>query len=70
MLEKGVPLSVVADIMGWSASTMAKMAKRYGHIGNQARQEAIDKLSSATTWDAEGAQIWAQLETEQLGKVQ
>ena len=70
MLEKGVPLSVVADIMGWSASTMAKMAKRYGHIGNQARQQAIDTLSSATTWDAEGAQIWAQLETGQPEKVQ
>src|SRR5450759_701059 len=70
LLEKGVPLSVVADIMGWSASTMAKMAKRYGHIGNQARQQAIDTLSSATTWDAEGAQIWAQLETAQPEKVQ
>ena len=54
MLEKGVPLSVVADIMGWSASTMAKMAERYGHIGNQARRAAIDALSSATTWDSEG----------------
>ena len=30
MLEKGVPLSVVADIMSWSASSMAKMAERLG----------------------------------------
>jgi integrase len=60
MLERGVPLSVVADIMGWSASTMAKMTKRYGHICNQARRAAIDALASATTWDVAGAQIWAQ----------
>ena len=70
MLEKGVPLSVVADIMGWSASTMAKMAKRYGHIGNQARRDAINALSSATTWDVEGAQIWAQSTGDESGKVQ
>ena len=70
MLEKGMPLSVVADIMGWSASTMAKMAERYGHIGNQARRAAIDALSSATTWDAEGAQIWAQSTGNEKGKGQ
>ncbi|HUE89421.1 MAG TPA: tyrosine-type recombinase/integrase [Vicinamibacterales bacterium] len=33
MLEGGVPLSVVASILDWSAATIARMAKRYGHIG-------------------------------------
>ncbi|HEX3645127.1 MAG TPA: tyrosine-type recombinase/integrase, partial [Vicinamibacterales bacterium] len=28
MLEAGVPLSVVASLCGWSATTMTKMAKR------------------------------------------
>jgi integrase len=70
MLEAGVAFSVVADIMGWSPSTMVKMAKRYCHIGNQARRDAIDALSSATTWDVEGAQTWAQFQPEQSGNVQ
>jgi integrase len=56
MLEAGVPLSVVSDILGWSPSTMVRMARRYGHIGNEARKKAITALSSATTWDQEGAQ--------------
>ena len=60
MLEAGVPFSVVSDIMGWSASTAVRMAKRYGHIGQSARREAVDKLASATVFDAEGAQKWAQ----------
>ena len=60
MLEAGVPFSVVSDIMGWSASTAVRMAKRYGHIGHSARREAVDKLSNATVFDSEGAQKWAQ----------
>ena len=60
MLEAGVPFSVVAEIMGWSPSTTIRMAKRYGHIGNKARRDAIIKLESVTTWDEVGAQKWAQ----------
>ena len=60
MLEAGIPFSVVSDIMGWSASTAMRMAKRYGHIGNAARRQAVDKLASATAFDTEGAQKWAQ----------
>ena len=37
LLERGVPLPVVASIFGWSAGTTAKMAKRYGHIGTDVR---------------------------------
>ena len=44
MLEGGVPLSVVATIMGWSAGTTALMGKRYGHIGDTARRSAVDIL--------------------------
>jgi integrase len=70
MLEAGVPFSVLADIMGWSASTAVRMAKRYGHIGQSARREAIDKLSSATVFDAEGAQKWAQWRVDETVDVQ
>jgi integrase len=44
LLERGASLSVVASIMGWSASTTAKMAKRYGHIGSEAQRTALDAL--------------------------
>src|ERR1019366_8514735 len=45
MLEGGVPFTVVSDVMGWSASTAIRMAKRYGHIGNAARRNAVERLS-------------------------
>jgi integrase len=44
MLEGGVPLSVVASILGWSAATTARMAKRYGHIGQVAQRQAVEVL--------------------------
>jgi integrase len=70
MLEAGVPFTVVSEIMGWSASTAVRMAKRYGHIGLSARREAVDKLASASVFDAEGAQKWAQSHAGELGQVQ
>lgn len=47
LLERGASLAVVATIMGWSPSTTAKMAKRYGHIGNDAQRAALDALVEA-----------------------
>jgi integrase len=44
MLEAGVPLTVVGAILGWSGSTMVLMAKRYGHIGPQAKHDAVAVL--------------------------
>jgi integrase len=48
MLEAGIPFSVVASIMGWSASTTVRMAKRYGHIGQDAQRRAVDTLVGAS----------------------
>lgn len=42
MLEAGVPFSVVATILGWSASTAVRMARRYGHIGQAVQREALN----------------------------
>jgi len=47
MLEKAVPFSVVAMIMGWSSATTVRMAKRYGHIGHAALRTAVEAMSSA-----------------------
>lgn len=45
LLERGASLSVVAAIMGWSASTTANMARRYGHIGSDAQRTALASLA-------------------------
>jgi integrase len=47
MLEGGVPLSVVASILGWSPATTARMAKRYGHIGQIAQRQAVAVLEKS-----------------------
>jgi len=60
MLEAGVPFSVVATIMGWSASTTVRMTKRYGHIGDRAQRLAVDTLCDSVT---DGAQNEAQFQT-------
>jgi len=44
LLEAGIPYPVVASIMGWSAATAIRMAKRYGHIGQRALRDAMDVL--------------------------
>ena len=44
LLEAGIPYPVVASMMGWSAATAIRMAKRYGHIESQALREAADVL--------------------------
>jgi hypothetical protein len=44
MLEAGVAFPGVARIMGWSAATTVRMAKRYGHIGQGALRDALEVL--------------------------
>ena len=44
LLEAGIPYPVVASLMGWSAATAIRMAKRYGHIGNRALRDAAEVL--------------------------
>jgi integrase len=44
MLEGGIPLSVVAALLGWSSATTVRMSKRYGHIGQLAQRQAVELL--------------------------
>jgi integrase len=47
LLEAGVSHPVVAEIMGWSASTAIRMIKEvYGHIGLNAKRQAIDQMEA------------------------
>jgi len=45
-LERGTSFATVAAIMGWAASAIPRMVKRYGHISNQAQQDAVNHLGS------------------------
>lgn len=48
MLEGGTPLAVIGALMGWSAGTAMKMAKRYGHISGTAQRDAVALLDIKT----------------------
>jgi len=45
MLENGVPIATVAQVLGWSASTAIRMAKRYGHIRPEAQRQALECIA-------------------------
>ncbi len=55
--------------MGCSASKAIRMTKRYGHIGQTSRSQAVEKLANETIFDAERAQKWAQWEQEATEEV-
>jgi len=46
LLEQGTPFAVVAQILGWSASTTVRMAKRYGHIRPEVQRIALDAITT------------------------
>ncbi len=50
---------IQATVMGWSASTSVRMAKRYGHIGQAAQREGVKALEGVS-FQGDGAQNWAQ----------
>ena len=66
MLEAGIPFSVAASVMGWSASTTVRMAKQYGHIGQTAQRRAVEALCEAVS-AGDGPQIGAQSEKGATG---
>jgi integrase len=47
MLENGVPIATVAQVLGWSASTAVRMAKRHGHIRPEAQRQALESITMA-----------------------
>ncbi len=44
LLEGGVPLPRLSVIMGWSAATTARMAKRYGHVSSEVLRQDVALL--------------------------
>ena len=49
MLNAGTPIAKVAKIVGWSASTMVLMAKRYGHFSLNDLRGAVESISGTAT---------------------
>ena len=47
MLNAGIPIAKVAKIVGWSASTMVLMAKRYGHFSLNDLRDAVESISGS-----------------------
>jgi len=47
LLEQGTPFAIVAQILGWSASTAVRMAKRYGHIRPEVQRAALEGIATA-----------------------
>jgi integrase len=60
LVERGVPLPVIASLLGWSAGTTVRMARRYGHISEDAQRQAVDALG--VDGDAASAQRSQRLE--------
>jgi integrase len=52
MIAAGIPLPIIAKIVGWSASTMAKMAARYGHFGIEELRGAVEAISLKGSHDS------------------
>lgn len=46
LLERGTSIAVVAQILGWSASTAVHMAKRYGHIRPEVQRQALAAVAT------------------------
>lgn len=57
MLESGIPLPVVGAVMGWSAATMVRMSKIYGHFADAARREAVDAICASATAENSGVKM-------------
>jgi integrase len=46
MIAARVPIPLIAKIVGWSPSTMAKMSAPYGHFGIEELRSAVESISS------------------------
>jgi integrase len=71
MLNAGVPIAKVAKIVGWSPSTMVKMAARYGHFTTDDLRSAMETISSTKAEIAEGSPVFSPVLTgDVVGRVQ
>jgi integrase len=48
MIKAGIPIPVVAQLVGWSTSTMVAMTARYGHYSMNDLRVAVETISSGS----------------------
>jgi integrase len=46
MIAARIPIPIIAKVVGWSPSTMAKMTARYGHFGVEELRSVVESISS------------------------
>lgn len=65
LIERGVPLPVVASLLGWSAGTTVRMSRRYGHISADAQRRAVNllgqqaRLGNEPIQEDHGERLWS-----------
>jgi integrase len=70
LLDAGVSHPIVAEIMGWSASTAIRMIKEvYGHIGLRAKQQAMEAAEKFSEPLRVGTESYT-IEEPQTGAIQ
>jgi integrase len=65
MIDGGVPLPKIAKIVGWSPSTMVKMAARYGHFSTDELRSAVEAISRPDAHSLTGSLVFSPVSTEQ-----
>src|SRR5580765_5141454 len=68
LLKRGTPIAVVAQILGWSASTAVRVMKRYGHIRPEVQGQALAAVATTEIQPVVN-QIVHQLEAEVESKL-
>jgi len=46
MIENVTPIPIIAHIVGWSATTIWAMAKKYGHFNDETLRKAVETISN------------------------
>jgi hypothetical protein len=64
MIDGGVPLPKIAKIIGWSASTMVKMAARYGHFNTDELRGAVEAISRPEAHSPMGSPVFSPVSPE------
>ena len=47
MIKRKTPIPIIAQLVGWSPTTMWEMAKRYGHYDMDTLREAVEGISGS-----------------------
>jgi hypothetical protein len=49
MIQAKIPIPIIAQLVGWSPSTMWEMAERYGHFSQDELRKAVETISERSS---------------------